>query len=229
MPEESVSMTRALLIEDQSLFAEVLAAALTRAGIEVVGTCSTGGEGLRAAQRLSPDLVLIDVGLPDQSGLVVGMQILDKVEGAKVIALTGQDDPRTVREAISAGFAGFLTKDLSTEDFLAAVRVIQEGKRVVRQHLLPRRQPLLPKEHGALLLSRQLTHRERQVLSLLSRGVSGPEIGERLGVSGNTVRSHVQTILSKLQVHSRAEAVSFALQNGLVDEREQAPGPGSAA
>jgi DNA-binding NarL/FixJ family response regulator len=221
-------MTRALLIEDQSLFAEVIAAALTKAGYDVVGTSSTGSEGLRSAQRLSPDLVLIDVGLPDQSGLVIGMQIIDTVEGAKVVALTGQDDPRAVREAIRAGFAGFLTKDLSAEEFLAAVRVIQDGKRVVRQHLHPRRQPILPKEHGALLLSRQLTQRERQVLSLLSRGVPGRDIGERLGVSSNTVRSHVQTILSKLQVHSRAEAVAFALQNGLVDAWEQ-PGPGSAA
>ncbi|HXJ66875.1 MAG TPA: response regulator transcription factor [Actinomycetota bacterium] len=221
-------MTRALLIEDQSLFAEVVAAALRKGGIDVVGICSTGAEGLRAAQRLSPDLVLVDVGLPDQSGLLVGMQIIDNVEGAKVVALTGQDDPRAVREAISAGFAGFLTKDLSTIELLKAIQVIREGKRVVRQHLQPRRQPFLPTENGSLLLSRQLTHREREVLSLLSRGVSGRDIGERLGVSGNTVRSHVQTILSKLQVHSRAEAVAFALQNGLVDAREQ-PGPGSAA
>jgi len=221
-------MTRALLIEDQSLFAEVIAAALTRAGVDVVGTCSTGGDGIRVAQQLSPDLVLVDVGLPDQNGLAVGMQIIDRVAGAKVVALTGQDDPRMVREAIRAGFAGFLTKDLSTEEFLSAVRVIQDGRRVVRQHLHPRRQPVLPRGHAARLLSRQLTHREREVLSLLSTGVPGREIGERLGVSGNTVRSHVQTILSKLQVHSRAEAVAFALQNGLVDARDQS-GPGSAA
>jgi len=213
-------MTRALLIEDQSLFAEVIAAALTRAGIDVVGTCSTGSEGVRAAQQLAPDLVLVDVGLPDQSGLAVGMHILEKVPGAKVVALTGQDDPRTVREAIRAGFAGFLTKDLSTEQFLGAVSVIREGRRVVRQHLHPRRQPLLPRD-DATLLSRQLTHREREVLSLLSRGIPGREIGERLGVSGNTVRSHVQAILSKLQVHSRAEAVAFALQNGVVGARDQ--------
>ena len=213
-------MTTALLVEDQSLFAEVIAAALTRSGIEVVATCATGIEGLRAAQRLSPDLVLVDVGLPDQSGLAVGTQMLTKVPGVKVVALTGHDDPRAVRAAMRSGFAGYLTKDISTEEFIAAIQVVMSGQKVFRQRH-SRRQPFLPAEEGARFLARQLTHRERQVLSLLARGMTGREIGEQLEVSANTVRSHVQTILTKLQVHSRVEAVSFALHNGLVEPRRQ--------
>jgi two-component system nitrate/nitrite response regulator NarL len=215
-------MTRVVLIEDQPLFAEVVRSVLIKAGLEVAATCSTGEEGLRAVRRLDPDLVLVDLSLPDRHGLDVGRQILKKPSRIKVVALTVHDDPRTVRQAMKAGFAGYLTKDTSTDGFVSALKAIIDGEGVFRQRLPRRRRPSLPEREDAALLASQLTEREREVLSLLARGATGREIAEALTVSLNTVRSHVQKILMKLQVHSRLEAVAFALQHGLV-ERGQPP------
>jgi two-component system nitrate/nitrite response regulator NarL len=209
-------MTRAVLIEDQSLFADVIQAQLAGKGVDVVAVAPTGADGLRAVRSLQPDLVLVDIRLPDMNGLEVGTQVLKRVK-AKVVALTAHDDPRTVRQAIQRGFAGYLTKDMSTEEFASALSVILEGEKVFRQRLALRRRPALPEDGDAMLLASQLTEREREVLSLLANGVPGRGIAQALGVSVNTVRSHVQTILTKLQVHSRLEAAAFALHHGLVE------------
>jgi two-component system, NarL family, nitrate/nitrite response regulator NarL len=160
----------------------------------------------------SPDVALVDLGLPDQSGLVVGKMMLDACPGTKIVALTALDDPRAVEEALRAGFHGYIVKDIPVPQFISQVESVLEGRLVV-----PRVATVRPQPDGAALLSEQLTDREREVLSLLVRGLTGHAIADRLGISANTVRTHVQSILTKLQVHSRLEAATFAVRHGIVE------------
>jgi two-component system, NarL family, nitrate/nitrite response regulator NarL len=164
------------------------------------------------ARRQPPELALVDLGLPDQSGLVVGKMILESCAGTKIVALTALDDPRVVEEALQAGFHGYIVKDTPVPEFVRAVRSVLEGGLVVPRLLVSAR--IRPDD--ASLLSAQLTAREREVLGLLVGGLPGPKIADQLGISTNTVRTHVQSILTKLQVHSRLEAATFAVRHGII-------------
>ncbi|HWO71850.1 MAG TPA: response regulator transcription factor [Actinomycetota bacterium] len=215
---------RALIIDDHVLFAEAIKPALASSGVEVVGVATTAAQGLRAVAELRPELVLVDIGLPDQSGLSVGRAIAAEHPEAKVLALTALEDPRAVREALRVGFHGYLTKDTPIARFVQAVHAAVGG-----QVVMPRRLAAAATgarrydDDGVHLLAEQLTRRERQVLALLVEGASGRTIAERLGISHNTVRTHVQSILTKLQVHSRLEAATFAVRHGLVEVPEATP------
>ena len=208
---------RALIIDDHVLFAEAIKPALASAGIEVVGVATTAAEGLRAMAELRPELVLVDIGLPDQSGLVLGRSIVEEHPEAKVVALTALDDPKAVRDALRVGFHGYVTKDTSASRFVQAVRAALAGQ-VVYPRRLAMRAARTAEEETARLLASQLTQREREVLALLAAGATGREIATRLSISTNTVRTHVQSILTKLQVHSRLEAAVFAMKHRLLDE-----------
>jgi DNA-binding NarL/FixJ family response regulator len=164
--------------------------------------------------RLRPDVVLLDLGLPDESGLAVGKALVSTWPDARIIALTALDDPTAVSEALAIGFRGYLTKDTAVDRFIAAIDTVMQDQIVLPQRIRNRARSGMD-EHAALLVS-QLTVREREVLGLLTAGLDGPAIARRLGVSRNTVRTHVQSILTKLQVHSRLEAAAFARHHRLV-------------
>jgi DNA-binding NarL/FixJ family response regulator len=191
-------------------------------GLEVVGIVTMGGDALEALREHEPDLVLIDVGLPDESGIAVGAKLLAERPETRVVALTALADPELVREALHVGFSGYLTKDTQAELFARAVQGVIDGQIVVPQRIGKEALepvPVLalePEESAVGLLVRQLTPRELEVLEMLAQGAGGGEIARRLGVSPNTVRTHVQGILSKLQVHSRLEAAAFAVRHQLV-------------
>jgi two-component system nitrate/nitrite response regulator NarL len=191
-------------------------------GLEVAAIVTTGGDALDASRKHRPDLVLIDVGLPDESGIAVGAKLLAEWPETRVVALTALTDPELVREALHVGFSGYLTKDTQADLFARAVQGIIDGQIVVPQRLGKEALepvPVIAVEHEASavgLLARQLTPRELEVLEMLAQGAGGREIAQRLGVSPNTVRTHVQGILSKLQVHSRLEAAAFAVRHQLV-------------
>jgi DNA-binding NarL/FixJ family response regulator len=187
--------------------------------MDVVDVVTTAEAALEAVAIHDPGLILIDVGLPDRSGIDTGAEILRERPEVKVVALTALADPGAVRDAITAGFSGYLTKDTQAEAFVHALQGVIDGQIVVPQRL----------GRGAVsqngyaspgtsegLLARQLTPRELEVLQLLAQGAASPEIARRLGVSPNTVRTHVQGILTKLQVHSRLEAAAFAVRHQLV-------------
>lgn len=216
-------MTRArvLIIDDHMLFAEAIHLALEEHGFEVVGIAASGDEALSAVRRWHPDLALVDIGLPDRSGLAVGRAILQERPETKLLALTALDDPRTVREALRGGFHGYVVKDTPVSRFVQAVGSVLGGQVVVPRPLAPRVAGALSAEEEAVaLLSNQLTPREREVLELLVEGASGQAIARSLGISPNTVRTHVQSVLTKLQVRSRLEAATFAVRHRIV------PGPG---
>jgi two-component system nitrate/nitrite response regulator NarL len=208
-----------LIVDDHVLFAEAMTVALRNRKMEIV-RAYTAAEALEAVGSDRFDLVLMDIGLPDRSGLSVGAQIVAEHDDLKVLAVTALDDPDAAVRAIRSGFHGYITKDTDLTRFIAAIESALGG-----QVVMPRR--LTRKETGkeargdylaALIAS--LTTREREVLALLTEGKNGSRIAETLRISQNTVRTHVQSILTKLQVHSRLEAAAFAVQHGLVENRD---------
>jgi len=167
----------------------------------------------------------VDLGLPDLSGLVVGRAILDACPETKVLALTAIEDARTVKEALRVGFHGYVTKDIPVQRLVQALDSVVGGHVVVPQRLASEAaEARTPEDEAVELLAKQLTPREKEVLVLLVEGAGGQAIARRLGISPNTVRTHVQSILMKLQVHSRLQAATFAVRHRLV----AVPGEASA-
>jgi DNA-binding NarL/FixJ family response regulator len=206
-------MMRILVVDDHKLFAEAVQMALEKHGLEVE-VATNADEALDAVVREAPDVVLLDIGLPDRSGLVLGREILEKHPTAKIVVVTSLEDQRALQEAVRFGFHGFLTKDTKLPQLVRAIRDVAEGQLVVPHRLATRRRNGESEE--VALLASQLTRRELEVLGLLVAGSNSIEIARALTVSPNTVRTHVQSILAKLQVHSRLEAVAFATRHHLL-------------
>jgi DNA-binding NarL/FixJ family response regulator len=208
---------RVLVVEDQRLFAEVVCRSLQSDGMVVLGIATTGREALVAARAERPDVVLMDFGLPDESGLSVGRRIIEELPGTKVIGLTALAGDRAAREAGMAGFHGCLTKDANIARLTDAIRQVVGGVSVFPKLALPRAGFGRTWEFNATgLLVEQLTSREREILGILASGATTEQIAATLVISQHTVRTHVQAILQKLVVHSRLEAVAFAVRHGLV-------------
>jgi two-component system, NarL family, nitrate/nitrite response regulator NarL len=208
---------RILIVEDHKLFAEVIRSTLEGLGMHVLEVVHSADHALNTAIREQPDLVLLDLGLPDEDGLVVGKKIIDACPDSKVVAVTALSDSRAVTEAIRLGFAGYVTKDTPVTQFVSSVRAVLNGQVVMPAKLAKAAAGGRSKEEQeAALLATQLTDRERELLTLLVQGLNSKEIAVRLSISPNTVRTHVQSILTKLQVHSRLEAAAFAVRFGLV-------------
>jgi two-component system nitrate/nitrite response regulator NarL len=210
-----------LIVEDHALFAEVVAPALRKLGMEVLDPAEDGASALEALARESPDVVLVDLGLPDMDGTDLGRMILSEHPDTKVVAVTAFRDPQRVQRAMKAGFHGYLDKDTSLSRFGEAIRAALAGNVVVQQTSDRR----LTDDHTdedrfVELLRTRITPREYQVLRLLVDGAGTREMARRMGVSTNTVRTHVQNILEKFQVNSRLEAVAFAARHRLVPESE---------
>jgi two-component system nitrate/nitrite response regulator NarL len=209
-----------LIIDDHLLFAEAIGQALSDMGIGSVDVVTCGSEVWASISREHPDMVLIDIERSDCDGIELGRHILEALPATKVVALTSLEDPRAVHDAARAGFHGYLSKDSDPVSFRIALKRVAEDKRVFPQDMVmqavPSPDPAPARRSTDDLLASQLTGRETQVLQLLTEGISSQEIAERLHLSHNTVRTYVQSILSKLQVHSRLEAAAFAVRNGLV-------------
>jgi two-component system, NarL family, nitrate/nitrite response regulator NarL len=208
---------RVLIVDDHTLFIDAIRPIVEGLGASDVVVATTGRAAVESARGREPDLVLVDIGLPDRSGLSVASEILAMFPDTHVVALTGLEDASLAREASRIGLKGYLSKDVSLDQFRSSLRAILRGARV---KLMPgvreaRARPERGPKNMARMLASHLTRRERQVLALLVRGLSGADIAEELSISRNTVRTHIQSILTKLQVHSRLEAVAFATRHGI--------------
>lgn len=197
------------------LFAEAIRVALEDFGMSVIAMASTGVEAVETVRRSRPDIILMDIGLPDQSGLVAGKTILEEWPEARILALTALNDRTAVEEALRIGFRGYLSKDTPVAQFVNSLTSVLEGHLIMPHRLSPMGRRSAD-EDGAELLARQLTRRELEVIALLVQGADGRTIAAALHISRNTVRTHVQSILTKLQVHSRLEAAAFAIRHRLV-------------
>jgi two-component system nitrate/nitrite response regulator NarL len=214
--EEAAGAIRILIADDHTLFAEAITVALEGLGMSVVGIVSSGVGAMAAIERSMPDLILMDTGLADGSGLSAGSAILERWPDARIIVLTALEDRFAVDEALRRGFRGYVSKDISVSKFANWIRMVLDGHLVFPQPV-PSVRSSVSRGDEMGLLSGQLSRREAEVLTLLVRGADGATMASRLGISRNTVRTHVQNILTKLQVHSRLEAATFAVRHRLVE------------
>jgi DNA-binding NarL/FixJ family response regulator len=208
---------RVLIVDDHTLFIDAIRPIVQSFGGSDIAVATSGAAAIDVVREDPPNLALIDIGLPDRSGLSVAAEILSMVPDATVVALTGLEDPSLAREAARIGLKGYLSKDVSLDQFRASLRRILRGGSV---RLIPGVRGMRAGADGgprstARMLASHLTQRELEVLTLLVEGLSGGEIARELSISKNTVRTHIQSILTKLQVHSRLEAVAFATRNGI--------------
>jgi len=214
---ENGARTTVLVVDDHKLFAEAIQSSLGDFGINVTSVASSRAEALAVIDGIVPQVVLMDLGLPDGNGVEVGKTILARYPGIKVLALTARCDPECVKDVMRAGFSGFLTKDTPLDRLEASIRMALDGHVVIPHRVAGvAAGARSAEEKNAELLASQLTPRELQVLSLLVQGAGSKVIADRLCVSLNTVRTHVQSILTKLQVRSRLEAAAFAVRFNLV-------------
>jgi DNA-binding NarL/FixJ family response regulator len=213
-------MTRVLLAEDDHLMRAGLIELLTvDPTIEVVGQASTGREAVAATHRLRPDVILMDVRMPDMDGITATRELVTAAPDTKVLILTTFEQDDYVFGALRAGASGFLLKRTRPEDLIAAVHTIAAGESLLSPSVTRRvidrlAQHPLPEPSRNPVLA-QLTPREREVLDLLARGLSNREIAAALRVEESTIRTHVKRVLAKLGLRNRIQAVIFSYENGL--------------
>ena len=205
-----------LIVDDHRMFAESLARLLAdEDDIAVVGVAAGGREGIDLAIRHHPRVVLVDYEMPGCDGVQVAKEIKRHDPAIMVVILTAFTEDRVLLAAIEAGCSGFLTKERAAEDVAMAVRSAAAGEAVISPAMLAR---LLPRLNGAhRSLGDDLTDRERELLGHLARGATNKAIAIELHLSVNTVRNYVQSVLTKLGAHSKLEAVSTAVREGIVD------------
>jgi DNA-binding NarL/FixJ family response regulator len=210
---------RVLVVDDHALFTDAILPVLGgMEEMEMLGVARSGREALELFRRERPDLLMLDLGLPDMNGIELGRLLLESRPDVRILALTGRRDAQAVKEAMAAGFTGYLTKDTPLPSFAERIRSALRGEVVVPQWLeTPRVVRRTQGDVTAELLAGQLTPREREVLSLLVEGSDNAEIARRLAVSANTVRTHVQSILTKLGVRSRLQAAAFAVRHQVLE------------
>ena len=216
---------RILLTDDHALFRRGLQMVLRQeADIEVVGEAADGVEAVARAQELDPDVVLMDVRMPKRSGIEATREIRELVPRAKVLMLTISDDETDLYESIRAGAAGYLLKEISIDEVADAVRSVWAG----HSRISPAMASKLITEFAAMskreqeqehLPAPRLTEREMEVLRLVAKGLNNRDIAKELFISGNTVKNHVRNILEKLHLHSRMEAVVYAVREKLLEIR----------
>lgn len=209
---------RILIADDHTLFRDGLRSLLQVEGHEVIGEARNGREAVELAKKLSPDLVLMDVSMPEMDGITATRTLTAEVPGMKVVILTASEDDAKLFDAIKAGAQGYLLKNLEADDFFALLDRASKGEpaltpALARKLLHEFAKP--PLEAAASTGNPDaLTDREKEVLELMVEGVtSNRKLAKRLGVSENTVKFHVRNILDKLRLHNRAEAVGYALRN----------------
>jgi len=211
---------RVLLVDDHQLVTDALARVLSREDdIEVAGTAASVAE-VESIHAPSVDVVLMDYRLPDGTGSSATRIAKQRWPMAKVVMLTAIADDETVLESIQAGADGYLTKDRAVDEVVGAVRAARAGEILLPRSVIvdiARRVVAARDRQVDRVLVEPLTPRELEVLRALTEGLATPEICDRLAITPNTLRTHVQNIMGKLHVHSKLEAVAFALRNRLVE------------
>ncbi|MFE0099971.1 response regulator [Streptomyces sp. NPDC059009] len=217
---------RVIIVDDQAMVRAGFAALLSaQSDIDVVGQAPDGKQGVEVSRSTHPDVVLMDVRMPEMDGLAATRALLDPPPGVvhlpKVLMLTTFDADDYVYEALRAGASGFLLKDAPPADLISAVRVVAAGEALLAPSVTRRliadiaqRKPPLRKDPALRLNG--LTPRETEVLELIARGLSNQEIAERLILAEQTVKTHIGRVLAKLDLRDRAQAVIFAYESGLV-------------
>ena len=200
---------RVAIVEDQRLFNEILAMLLSKEpDVEVVATAQSGREALRIGCSLRPHVLLLDIGLPDLSGIEVARELRASAPDVRLIALSVHDEPQIVRDMLAAGASGYVLKSAALHELVRALRIVTQGA----LYISPEIAHLVQDKRARPRLAR----REREVLELIAQGKRGPEIAARLGISPATVEVHRRNIMSKLGVHTVTGLLKAALREGLI-------------
>ncbi|GAA0384542.1 DNA-binding response regulator [Acrocarpospora corrugata] len=212
---------RVVIADDQALVRSGFGMILAADGIEVTGEAANGAEAVAAVRRTRPDVVLMDIRMPQMDGLEATRQIMaGGSHETRVLILTTYDLDHYVYAALTAGASGFLLKDVSPEHLVAAVRLVRSGDALLAPTITRRLvERFAPRDAAKAALHRdlsELTPREVEVLRLIAAGLSNAELADRLTLSPTTVKTHVARILSKLGLRDRVQAVVVAYETGLV-------------
>lgn len=212
---------KVLLIDDHTLFRAGLEDLLTRRGIRVVAAVGSGEEGLAAALNFEPDIVLLDMRMPQMDGLTVLRQLRKNAPTLRVVMLTTSSNENDLVEALRSGARGYLLKDIEPDELVVALREIVAGKTVVAPELAPVLARVVQGGNARANEDKianpfsELTPREYEILTLLAEGQSNKVIARNLGISDGTVKLHVKAILRKLNVSSRITAAVMAVEHGI--------------
>jgi two-component system NarL family response regulator len=214
---------RVLVVDDHALFRRGLEMVLEQEpDIEVVGEASDGAEAVERASDTTPDVVLMDVRMPRRGGIDACTAIKDAVPSTKIIMLTISDEEADLYDAIKAGAMGYLLKEISIEEVASAIRAVHGGQSLISPSMASK----LLNEFASMIKrtderqqvpTPRLTDREMEVLRLVAKGLNNRDIAKQLYISENTVKNHIRNILEKLQLHSRMEAVVYAVREKLLE------------
>jgi DNA-binding NarL/FixJ family response regulator len=220
---EKPDRLRVMVADDHALFRRGLQMVLEQEeDLELVGEASDGAEAVAKAQELMPDVILMDVRMPKRSGIEATGQIKDLLPHAKILMLTISDEEADLYEAIKAGASGYLLKEIPIEEVADAIRSVWAGQ----SRISPSMASKLLNEFAAMskvsgerpqVPAPRLTDREMEVLRLVAKGMNNRDIAKQLYISENTVKNHIRNILEKLQLHSRMEAVVYAVREKLLE------------
>jgi DNA-binding NarL/FixJ family response regulator len=212
--------TRVMVVDDHPMWRDAVERDLQAAGFDVVGVASNGTEALARFPACRPQVVVLDLQIPEPNGVAVTAEVLRQDPAARVLILSASGEQADVLEAVKAGATGYLVKSASREELLSAVRRVAAGDTVFtpglaglvlgefRRLLEPVEDPMRP----------QLTERETEILKMVAKGMSYKQIAERLVLSHRTVQNHVQNTLRKLQMHNRVELTRWAIEQGLDED-----------
>jgi DNA-binding NarL/FixJ family response regulator len=214
---------RVLVVDDHALFRRGLQMVLEQEDdLELVGEASDGNEAVEKASELMPDVILMDVRMPKRSGIEAAGQIRDLLPHVKILMLTISDEEADLYEAIKAGASGYLLKEIPIEEVADAIRSVWAGQ----SRISPSMASKLLNEFAAMskagadrpqVPTPRLTEREMEVLRLVAQGLNNRDIAKQLFISENTVKNHIRNILEKLHLHSRMEAVVYAVREKLLE------------
>jgi DNA-binding NarL/FixJ family response regulator len=215
---------RLLLVDDHALFREGLAGLLAyQDDMEVVGEAATAADALAAARRLQPDVVLMDLDLPGESGIAATYWITTELPTSMVVVLTAYDDADQLLQAIKAGAHGYLIKNIRSTELLEQLRALVRGEAAISRRMATRLLAEFRHQPAPAIPETDLTSREVEVLQLVAARLVNKEIAARLTLSEHTVKNHLKNILAKLHVRNRREAAAYARARGWVRPTDTPP------
>lgn len=212
-----------LIVDDHPLFREGLKSIIARdSNFEVVGEAGSGGKGLELAKKLKPDLVVMDISLPDKNGIDVARNIRSLLSDTGIIIVSMHSKVDHIVEAFRAGATGYIVKESAADRLLEGLETVLKGEHFLDSalsHKVVKKLMEFPEKESSITDPRyeRLTPREQQVMRLLAEGLSAKEIAERLFISPKTVENHRANIMNKLDIHSTMELVRYAARLGLID------------
>jgi NarL family two-component system response regulator LiaR len=205
-----------LIADDHPIFRGGLRTLLTSApGFRLVGEAASGRQAVEKAEQLKPDVILMDLLMPEMDGIQATHEVLAKNPAARILVLSSLGEDSKILQAIKNGAAGYILKESSPEELLQAIRQVHEGRPYFQPEVLSRLMRLLSREGTSSAQQEPLTAREQDVLKQVARGANNQEIALELNITENTVIKHISSILGKLNLENRTQAALYAIREGL--------------